>query len=125
MEKSKKRPVEVVVCGDPWANKPPPAKRQNSDGKGKGGKGGGKGGRETFPGKKEEFNLKLAFKDVVDLGATQFEAWQRCVDIFSHLYTGEPTQHTQCETFNIILRTWIYIYIYAPSLFMIALQKTV
>jgi len=73
---SRKRPVEVVVCGDPWANRPfvPKKPRQDGEANGEGyfrpDKGKGKGGREIF-------DIATASKAVKDLGSTQFAAWQR------------------------------------------------
>jgi hypothetical protein len=71
---SRKRPVEVVVCGDPWANKPfTPKKPRHGDEVNEDGhfrphkKFGGPG----------EFDMSDASKSVRDLGSTQFAAWQR------------------------------------------------
>jgi hypothetical protein len=90
MSSIKRRPVEVVDCGDPWAGKakkPRPSDdastvRGNSNlGKSQGGDKGyqkSKGrGRGYLLSTNKEFVINDALRDVADLGATQFEAWQR------------------------------------------------
>jgi hypothetical protein len=91
MNAAQKRPVEVVESGDHWAGKPKKPRPNDAasgvggkgdgfNGKGKGGRGYGKGsgrGRGYLLSTNKEFVLADAFRDVADLGATQFEAWQR------------------------------------------------
>jgi len=90
MSSVKKRPVEIVECGDPWAGKakkPRPSDNASAvRGKGDVGKsqGGDKGyqkgkgrGRGYLLSTNKEFVMNEALRDVADLGATQFEAWQR------------------------------------------------
>mmetsp|Transcript_2312 Transcript_2312/g.4954 ORF Transcript_2312/g.4954 Transcript_2312/m.4954 type:complete len:218 (-) Transcript_2312:131-784(-) len=69
--KKRRRPVEVVVCGDPWKNDfPKPLKHESN-----------KQTKEPKPKMKHEeggeFDMQTSFRSVVDLGSTQFEGWQR------------------------------------------------